>query len=131
MGLFRRLLAPVLAAVVVFALVACPKRVEVNQPGPGGLPRGIVEEGTPSDVKDEGLPIYPGAVRRASRVYETQDPIEKVRDYYIKLLGIQPVSRDERRETFSFDTADFTVILLPMGSAGGTEINFAPPRKTQ
>ncbi len=131
MGRFSRLSALVLTAACLALVVGCPKRVEVNQPGPGGLPRGIVEEGTASDVKDEGLPIYPGSVRRATHVYETQDSIEKVRDYYTRLLGVQPVTRDERKEALAFDTADFTVILLPMGSSGGTEIDFVLPSKTQ
>ncbi len=125
MGQISRITVSILFGVCAVILIACPGAIEKNEPGPGGLPKGIVEEGTPPET-EEDFPIYPGAVKRASGVYDSRDPIFTVREYYVELLGMEPVILDERGEALTFKTDQYTLVLLPMSSAsgGGTEISF-------
>jgi len=108
-------------------LVSCRRTIPRNDPGPGGLPRGIVEEGRPT-LADEEYPVYKGAIERSRGVYETRDLIAEVRSYYVELMGIEPERTGERGEVLRFETDEFTLILLPLppSAGGGTEIRFTP-----
>ena len=117
----------IVACCLVVVCFACSKKVQTTPKGPGGLPTGIVQSNAPPLEEKQNYPIYEGAKQRAVGVYETTDPITKVKEYYINLLGIQPVSKDLEKRTFTFETAEFTLVLLPLD--GGTEIRFEPPRK--
>jgi len=123
----RKSLIPVilvLMGLITVLLTACPKRIETSEPGRGGLPSGIVEEGN-APLGDENYPLYPGSVLKAKGIYETTDRIEIVRDYYIDLLRMQPETRDDYGEVFTFVTAEYTLVLLPrLAPESGTEIGF-------
>lgn len=100
--------------------------VEKNDPGPGGMPRGIVDEGD-LPASDREYPVYPDAVIRANGVYESTDQIETVREYYDELLGIEPVSYDTDQEVLTYETSEFKLVImpLPMNGTTGTEIRFS------
>ncbi len=119
-----RLILLVSACLCVAALVACPKPVEQNEPGPGGLPRGIVEGGVES-ADEADWPLYEGAERRAAGVYATRDPIDVVTEYYTELLGIDPEVSGELNEVRTFVTEDFQLVLIGLGRSGETEIRFS------
>lgn len=112
----------------IFPLVlsGCKTTVETNEPGPGGLPKGIVEEGSPS-LNDHDFPVYPDSVQRATGVYETEDSIESVNQYYTELLGFSPVNLDESSdEALTFETGEYILVIFPLsiGDITGTEIRF-------
>jgi len=117
----------VLAGLFLFSLSACPKRVTPNDPGPGGLPKGIVEEGIPPD-EDPDLPLFPGATKRAAGVYQTTASIEQVITWYADKLGIEPEVRGEHGETRAFVMVAYELVLVPVPAeaGGGTELYFKP-----
>jgi len=117
----------VVLGLCVLLLTACPKPVEQSQPGPGGLPTGIIE-GSSSPPTDVEYPAYPGSVELSNNKFETSDFIDEVRDYYADLLGIEPETMDELAEVYTFTTEDYELVLIPIPyeSGGGVEINFSP-----
>lgn len=120
-----------LGALCLAAVCSCVKTVERTRSGPGGLPTGVVHEGeTPAG--DHDLPVYPGATRRATNVYQTPDGIEKVKAYYVDLLGVEPEVRDSAGDALTFSMPNFKLVLLRMPSSGGggTEISFYSPPET-
>jgi len=121
----ERLTVIILVGILAMLVTGCPKNVPTTEEGPGGMPRGIVDEGEPT-LETPDYPLYPGAEARARNVFETSDPIQTVRDYYVNELGKDPVVRDERGEALTFDMGDYKIILLPMVGGNGTEISFRP-----
>ena len=119
----RRVSILALAALFVLAGSSCIGGVAKNALGPGGLPKGTVA-GSEAPVKTQSeWAIYPGSTPHATGVYETTDPIATVRDYYVNLLKIQPQSLDPDKQSFTFDTDKYRLVLVPTPS-GGTEIDF-------
>jgi hypothetical protein len=116
-----------LAAACALVLLACPKPVEQSQPGPGGLPTGIIEGSSTPPGAETDYPVYPGAVNLSLGKYESRDTITEVKEYYIDLLGIEPTSREEFGDVYTFTTDEFTLILIPIPrtAGGGVEINFS------
>jgi hypothetical protein len=117
----------VVACMCAVWLPACRRSIQRNDPGPGGLPRGIVEEGRPT-LSGEEYPVYSGAIERSRGVYETTDSIAEVRSYYAELLGMEPERTGQHGDVLRFETAEFTLVLLPLtpSAGGGTEIRFTP-----
>ncbi|MCX6645453.1 MAG: hypothetical protein NTY09_03720 [bacterium] len=115
----------IIACLIVLAVVSGCKTTSVrrNTSGPGGLPRGIVEEGAPPPPESD-YPVYPGSVLKTVGVYETTDSISTVGNYFNELLGITPLSNDPNQETLTFETDEFTLLCLPLPDEGGTEIRF-------
>lgn len=126
-----RLVLILLTMICMVVLAGCPKEVETTEPGPGGLPRGMVSDDNAAQATDDGWPVYEGAQMRARGVYETPDRIQKVRDYYVDLLETQAVTLDPAGETFTFETDEFTLVLLPLADSGGTEIRFTSKETEQ
>ena len=123
-----RIALAVLVGLLLFGLSACPKKPVQNVPGPGGLPRGIVEEGNAPDMDPDDLPLYPGATKRAAGAYETTASLEQVITWYRDKLGVEPEIRGEHGETRAFVMDAYEVVLVPVPeeAGGGTEINFKP-----
>lgn len=112
----------------IFPLVlsGCKTTVETNEPGPGGLPKGMVDEDSPA-LDDQDFPVYPDSIQRATGVYETGDSFESVIQYYTELLGFSPVKLGEiSGEILTFETGEYILLILPLpiGDTIGTEIRF-------
>ncbi len=122
-----RLLLVILLVSLSMLLVACPKTVEKNEAGPGGLPKGVVDEGTAPDSEND-WPTYPDSTERAPGVFETTASMDTVMNYYAELLGVHPEVRDPRGETYTFETDFYILALVPrqVNGAAGTEISFTP-----
>jgi hypothetical protein len=130
MSRVARLPIIMLAILSVALLVACPKRIETNEPGPGGLPRGIVSNDSNVTADQEDWPIYEGAHRRLKGVYETSDPIGDVKAWYSELLGVQPVILDPSGQALTYETDEYILVLMPMMGQTGTEIRFTSKEET-
>ncbi|MCK4719785.1 hypothetical protein KAU08_03955 [bacterium] len=115
-----------ICGIIPLALYGCKTTVETNEPGPAGLPKGIVDEGSPS-LDDQDFPVYPDSVQRATGVYETGDSFESVIQYYTELLGFSPVEVGGiSGEILTFETGEYILMILPLsiGDTIGTEIRF-------
>ncbi len=130
MSLFTRATALILISSLLAALtISCVKTVEQGRRGPSGLPTGTGEErqepSEPVSPEDSGFPLYPGSIQKASGVYQTSDPIETVKTYYVGLLGMGPEVRGDMGEALAFETPEYELVLLDLAStSGGTEIRF-------
>lgn len=120
-----------LATISVALLTACPKQIETNEPGPGGLPRGIVSSDEGVAPIDEDWPVYEGAQRRLRGVYETPDPIEDVKAWYSELLGMEPEILDPSGQALTFETDEYILVLMPIMGAAGTEIRFTSKEESR
>jgi len=126
-----RLIFLMIAILSVALLPACPKRIETNEPGPGGLPRGIVSSDTGIASGDVDWPVYEGAQRRLQGVYETPDPIEDVKTWYSELLEMEPAILDPAGQALTFETEEYILVLMPMDGATGTEIRFTSKEESR
>jgi hypothetical protein len=117
----------IIACLIILAVVSGCKKppIEKNTAGPGGLPRGLVEQGT-TQMPETGYPVYPGSVLQSVGVYKTTDPISTVENYYTELLEIEPESDNPDQQMLTFVTGEFTLVCLPLPDDGGTEIRFTP-----
>jgi hypothetical protein len=117
----------IIACLIIFTVISGCKNTGIrkNTTGPGGLPRGLVEQGTPQ-MPETDYPVYPGSVLKTVGVYETTDPISTVQSYYSELLNIEPAPTNPSQGMLTFQTDQFTLVCLSMPNESGTEIRFTP-----
>jgi len=125
---WSRFAITILAGLFLFINAGCPKEVEQNELGPGGLPKGIVTS-EPAPLEDSDFPVFPGAEKRANNVYQTDADLSEVVEWYATNLQLHPETRGEEGDIRAFITEAYEVALVPIPpeSGGGTEIYFTLP----